>query len=335
MAPITRLNMLRTFLVAVAGLTAGLALVWDTPLASAAPAQPIGQGKTVYIDPGHGGLESGAAHTNADGKADVVERDVNLSIGLKLRALLEANGFRVAMSRSTNASPNTPPIDRNDDGRVSSRDDYQAVVDLANDSKADVMVSIHNNGSTNKELSGTEVWYSPLRRFADRNLLLARLLQQNLVASLRGLGYNVVDRGIKDDSAYRIYNGRPYEIFVLGEADNTRFHPRAAQMPAALGESLFLSNDADAAMLGQDRTQEAIAMGYYNAIVAYFERLAQSTPLEWPVPAVPASAFGLPAVGPLVSTPPPATADATSPVPPSSVEKAAPPEPRYRARAME
>jgi N-acetylmuramoyl-L-alanine amidase len=321
--------------IALIGLAAALALLWLAQPASGAPAQPIGQGKTVYIDPGHGGLESGAAHTNADGKADVVERDVNLSIGLKLRALLEANGFRVAMSRSSNASPNTPPVDRNDDGRISSRDDYQAVVDLANESKADVMVSIHNNGSTNKELSGTEVWFSPLRPFADRNLLLARLLQQNLVASLRGLGYNVVDRGIKDDSAYRIFNGRPYEIFVLGEADNTRFHPRAAQMPAALGESLFLSNDADAAMLGQDRTQDAIAQGYFNAIVAYFARLAEGTPLEWPVPAVPASAFGLPAVGPLISTPPPATADATSPVAPGPADKAAPPQPRYRPRQME
>jgi N-acetylmuramoyl-L-alanine amidase len=326
-------RIVRMTLTALIILAASMPFVRATPPVSAA--QLGGQGKTVYIDPGHGGLESGAAHTGPDGKADVVERDVNLNIALKLRALLEADGFRVAMSRSTSAAPNTPPIDRNGDGRVNARDDYQAVVDLANDAKADLMVSIHNNGSTNKELSGTEVWYSPLRAFADRNLLIARLLQQNIVASLRSIGYNVVDRGIKDDSAYRIYNGRPYEIFVLGEADNTRFHPQAAQMPAALGESLFLSNDADAAMLGQDRTQEAIARGYHNAIVAYFERLAQGTPLEWPVPAVPASAFGLPAVGPLVSTPPPATADAASPVPPSFAETAAPAVPSYRPRRME
>jgi N-acetylmuramoyl-L-alanine amidase len=327
--------MSRRTLLALVALLASLSLMWVALPASAAPARPAGAGKTVYIDPGHGGLESGAVHTSPAGQADVVERDVNLSIALKLRAMLEADGFRVAMSRSTSAAPNTPPIDRNDDGRVNARDDYQAVVDLANDAKADLMVSIHNNGSTNKELSGTEVWYSPLRAFADRNLLIARLLQQNIVASLRSIGYNVVDRGIKDDSAYRIYNGRPYEIFVLGEADNTRFHPRAAQMPEALGESLFLSNDADAAMLGQDRTQEAIARGYYNAIVAYFERLAQGTPLEWPVPAIPASAFGLPAVGPLVSTPPPATADAASPVPAGSAENAAPPVPKYRPHLME
>ena len=263
------------------------------PLASPELAQSegelVGKGKTVYIDAGHGGIESGAVHVGKDGKVDLVERDVNLSIGLKLRALLEKDGFRVAMSRSTPASPNTPAIDRNNDGRVTNRDEYQAVVDLANDSGADLMVSIHNNGSTNKDVSGTEVWFSPLRPFADRNLLIARLLQANLVSSIRNAGYNTVDRGIKDDSNYRVFNGRIYEIFVLGQPDNTTFHPRAANMPAALGESLFLSSEADAAMLAQDRIQDAIASGYRDAIVQYFARLAQGGPLEWPVPAAGAS----------------------------------------------
>ena len=270
------------------------------PALAAGPAEAVGTGKTVYIDPGHGGIETGAVHTGADGKADLIERDVNLKIGLKLRALLENAGFRVAMSRTTNASPNTPPIDRNDDGRVTNRDEYQAVVDLANDAKADVMVSIHNNGSVQKDISGTEVWFSPLRAFADKNLLLARLLQASLVSHIRAIGYNVVDRGIKDDSNYRVFNNRVYEIFVIGEADATKFHPRAAQMPAALGESLFLSNDSDAAMLGQDRTQDAIAQGYFDAIVQYFARLAQGGALEWPVPAYqpPASIAAPPAPAP-------------------------------------
>ncbi len=270
-----------------------------------APEQLAGAGKTVYIDPGHGGIETGAVHTGADGKVDLIERDVNLKIGLKLRTLLQADGFRVAMSRTTNASPNTPAIDRNGDGRVTNRDEYQAVVDLANDAGADVMVSIHNNGSVNKEISGTEVWFSPLRPFADRNLLLARLVQANLVSHMRAIGYNVVDRGIKDDSSYRVFNGRIYEIFVLGQPDDTRFHPRAANMPAALGESLFLSNDADAAMLGQERTQDAIARGYHDAIVQYFARLAQGGVLEWPIPAVQPSTFAQPPAPFTMPTPAP------------------------------
>jgi N-acetylmuramoyl-L-alanine amidase len=293
-----------------------LSAYWAVPAYADTQSSLPGAGKTVYIDPGHGGIESGAVHAGADGKVDLVERDVNLAIGLKLRALLEAAGFRVAMSRTTNGSPNTPAIDRNNDGRVTNRDEYQAVVDLANDSGADLMISIHNNGSTNKSVSGTETWFSPLRPFADRNLLIARLVQANLVASIRALGYNTVDRGIKDDSNYRVFNGRVYEIFVLGRADNTRFHPRAADMPAALGESLFLSNEADAAMLAQDSTQQAIAQGYYNAVIQYFQRLAEGTALEWPVPAVTPPDFTPQAAAEpaATATPPPTPAPAPLPL---------------------
>jgi hypothetical protein len=42
-------------------------------------------------------------------------------------------------------------------------------------------------------------------------------------------------------------------------------------------------------MLAQDRIQDAIAQGYHDAIVQYFARLAEGTPLEWPVPAIGAS----------------------------------------------
>jgi N-acetylmuramoyl-L-alanine amidase len=289
------------------------------PLPAEARPALVGTGKTVYIDPGHGGIETGAVHAGPDGKVNLIERDLNLKIGLKLRALLERDGFRVAMSRETAESPNTPPIDRNGDGRVTSRDEYQAVVDKAIDSKADLFVSIHNNGAGNKDASGTEVWFSPLRAFADKNLLFARLLQANLVASIHATGYNSVDRGIKDDSTYRVFNGRLYEIFVIGEADNTQFHPRAASIPGALGESLFLSNEADAAMLAKESTLDAIAQGYYNAIVQYFNRLAQGGALEWPVPASLAAGVSARAPAPVpvpLPTPTP-TPVPVRPVPPN------------------
>lgn len=299
-----------SLLLLLALLSAALA----APVFAESPATLPGTGKTVYIDPGHGGIETGAVHMGPDGKADLIERDVNLAIGLKLRALLEEAGFAVAMSRTTSQSPNTPAIDRNNDGRVTNRDEYQAVVDLANDSGADLMISIHNNGSTNREISGTETWFSPLRAFADRNLLFARLVQANLVASIRAAGYNTVDRGIKDDSVYRVFNGRVYEIFVLGQADNTRFHPRAANMPAALGEGLFLSHEGDAAMLKQDHIQSAIARGYFNAVTQYFERLAQGGELEKPVPAV-LSAY--PSLAQPAAAEPPPPAPSATPTPTS------------------
>jgi N-acetylmuramoyl-L-alanine amidase len=271
----------------LAALAALLIVAVTSPLQAQGQLASVGEGKIVFIDPGHGGPETGAVHVGKDGKVDLIERDLNLAVGLKLRALLEQDGFKVAMSRTSADSANTPRRDWNEDGRLTNRDEYQAVVDRANESGADLFVSIHHNGSPNKEASGTEVWFSPLRAFADKNLLFARLLQANLVASIRATGYNTVDRGIKDDSIFRFFNGRYYEIFVLGEANRSLSHPRAGNMPAALGEALFLSNEADAAMLAKESTLDAIAQGYRNAIVQYFERLAQGGALEWPVPARP------------------------------------------------
>jgi N-acetylmuramoyl-L-alanine amidase len=251
----------------------------------------VGAGKTIFIDPGHGGTETGAVHYGADGNVDLIERDVNLQIGLKLRNLLQADGFAVAMSRTNAGSPNTPAEDRNGDGRINSRDDSQAIVDKADESGAMLFVSIHNNGATNKEQSGTEIWYNELRTFAGQNLIFAKLLEAGVVGSLRAIGYPDVDRGLRPDTNFRVFQGRPYQLFVLGTADGTISHPRATNMPGALGESLFLTNDGDAAMLRQERTLDAIAQGYRNAIVAYVQAPAQGAPAAAefvPQPAAPA-----------------------------------------------
>ena len=51
---------------------------------------------TVIVDAGHGGMDGGA--TAADG---TVEKDINLSIALKLRDMLDTAGYNVIMTRET------------------------------------------------------------------------------------------------------------------------------------------------------------------------------------------------------------------------------------------
>jgi N-acetylmuramoyl-L-alanine amidase len=149
--------------------------------------------------------------------------------------------------------------------------DLQARVDIANAANADVFISIHNNGSGDPGQSGTEVWYSKDRSFSDRNLSLARLVQRELLRHVRALGYQSFDRGVKDDSNFRLFQGRVFNIYVLGPGTGARPHV-PTQMPGVLGESLFLSNPGDASMLRQERTWDAIAEGYFEAIVVYFEQ---------------------------------------------------------------
>lgn len=224
--------------------------------------RPAGR-RVIALDPGHGGPEVGAVSP----EGDLREKDVNLQIALKLAARLRATGFAVVLTRDSDRA--VSPLYRGGGYAGGLQYDLQARIDIANNAGADLFLSIHNNGGPPGE-SGTEVWYNRDRPFADRNLALARLVQTHLVQAIRALGYPVRDRGIKDDSHFRVFRGRTYNIYVLGPGTGPRPHP-PTQMPGVLGESLFLSHPGDAAMLRQERTLEAIAQGYHRAIQAYFQ----------------------------------------------------------------
>ncbi len=157
--------------------------------------------------------------------------------------------------------------------------DLQARIDVANEARADLFISIHNNGSGDPGQAGTEVWHNKQRPFSERNLSLARALQTHLVGRIRALGYPAVDRGIKDDSNFRVFRGRVFNIYVLGPGDGARPHV-PTRMPAALGESLFVSNPGDASMLRQERTLAAIVAGYRDAVLAYFEQYPDPLPTD-------------------------------------------------------
>lgn len=234
-----------------------------TPLATATP-----QPKVVALDPGHGGPESGSVGVAPSGEP-LAEKDVNLQIARKLRDRLTAAGIRVVLTRDCDCAADPEYKGGGYQGGVNR--DLQARVNIANEAKADLFLSIHNNGSANASVSGTEVWYNRDRPFADRNLVFATLVHDDLLAAIRGLGHSVVDRGIRDDSEFRIFRGQAFNLYVLGPGTGSRPHP-ATQMPSALGESLFLTNPREVALLSQERTLDAIAEGYAQAILEYFRR---------------------------------------------------------------
>jgi N-acetylmuramoyl-L-alanine amidase len=57
----------------------------------------------ICIDPGHGGSDSGAVGFDGDAKPN--EADFVLTVGLKLKAALEAQGFDVIMTREDDTYP--------------------------------------------------------------------------------------------------------------------------------------------------------------------------------------------------------------------------------------
>ncbi len=218
---------------------------------------------TIAIDAGHGGPSYfGAVHRDASGNVDLIEKDVNLDVALRLDALLRSAGYRTVFTRSGDYTI-TPFI--GGDTATNRRDELQARVDLVNQAQADILVSIHFNGSDDKSTAGTEVYYNPDRPFGSNSYGLADLIDQSLVNAFHGLGYDVRDRGVKNDADVHGDPSNPHS-WLLGT--NPGFGP--SLMPGMIGEALFLSNDAEAALILKDGTPEAIAQGYKAGIDAYF-----------------------------------------------------------------
>ena len=220
---------------------------------------------TITLDAGHGGTEIGAAHQYPDG-VRIVEKDLNLRVMLRVRDLLQQAGFQVIPTRTRDALVNTDKKDLTGDGRASLSDDLQARVDLANSTGSDILVSVHFNGVSDPNIKGTYVFWDPDRPFADRSKSLAELVDRALTQALRDAGYNTVDHGATKDTA--VLGGDHYYLL----SPKTGAVTRPSQMPAIIGEGLFLTNDDDANAVRKEAIVEAIARGYVEGIKAYFAK---------------------------------------------------------------
>ena len=121
-------------------------------------------GRTICIDPGHGGSDPGAI-SRAYG---VSEKHVTLDICMKLAEILRAEGWNVVMTRT---------VDRDVSYAGSSdKEELGARSGLANEQKADLFVSVHCNSAANASVGGTSIhWYK-----AD-DYVLAKSLENDLL----------------------------------------------------------------------------------------------------------------------------------------------------------
>ena len=223
----------------------------------------------VVLDPGHGGTQIGTAHAFPD-RTVLVEKDLNLKVALKTAEFLRQAGRQVLLTRTTDTQVNNPPRDVNGDGRLTLDDDLEARVDIANNSGAELFLSIHFNGSSNPDLRGSEVYYNGKRPFSDKNKKFAQMVLDNLLDSTKAAGFTVVNRGIKEDERAV---GKGNSFYLLGPTDEDK--PRATQMVGALVEGAFLTNDQDAEMLKQERFLDALARGYAQAVQQYFQSIGK------------------------------------------------------------
>ena len=206
--------------------------VWTSlPLAS------MVSGKRVVIDAGHGGIDPGA-----QSQTGLLEKDLNLDVSLRLKKYLSQVGVYCVMIRETDRDFMEGP----ENLRHKKRQDLINRARMANESNADIYLSIHANSFPQSEYRGAQTFYEPGSAESQR---LAKAIQNQLVLKL---GPN--NRKIK-----------PGNFRVLQDS----------RMPAVTVEVGFLSNPDEAALLAHPEYRERLAEAIYQGVVAYFTGLGQ------------------------------------------------------------
>ena len=104
----------------------------------------------IVLDAGHGGSDPGKVGCN-----DALEKDINLSIVLKLKTLFENKGYKVVLTRSDD----TVPADEN--SRSVKVEDLRNRVKLITDTNPVMTISIHQNSYPSAEVNGAQVLLLP------------------------------------------------------------------------------------------------------------------------------------------------------------------------------
>ncbi|REJ73092.1 MAG: N-acetylmuramoyl-L-alanine amidase [Acidobacteria bacterium] len=222
--------------------------------------------RTVVLDPGHGGVNSG---TEKDG---LREKDITLDIAQRLESLLLLDGFDVLMTRREDVDV----------------DLYERVA-FANRGGGDLFLSIHVNwlgragggvetfylgtsddpriveltaaenrdsGYTLKDFRNLlDGLYVDLRRDESRNL--AQAVQRAMHSSLRELSPKLRDRGVKT---------APFVVLI------------GTEMPAVLAEVSSLSDEEEARLLADSTYRQRIAEALHDGVLRYAASLNPSPP---------------------------------------------------------
>lgn len=188
----------------------------------------------IVLDAGHGGKDPGKV-----GKNNVLEKDINLQIVLKLNDLLKKDKINVILTRD------------DDYGLYSESDSNKKSVDMKkrcaiiNDSKASLAISIHQNSYQSEGVKGAQVFYYSKSEEAK---VLAGIVQKNLITNVDN---NNGRKEKSNDSYYMLLN---------------------TSCPTVIVECGFLSNNAELALLADDEYQEKIAFAIYTGIIEYLDK---------------------------------------------------------------
>ncbi|MBR2383455.1 MAG: N-acetylmuramoyl-L-alanine amidase [Anaerotignum sp.] len=187
---------------------------------------------TIVLDAGHGGWDPGK--TGTDGKN---EKDLNLAVAEKLAEYLEIGGAEVILTRTSDEALG--------EGK---RTDMAERKRIANESGADILISIHQNAFPSAKVKGAQVFY---HNSSGNGKLLAESVQESLRSRVDGSNH----RQAKENDSY----------YIL----------RTTEIPAVIVECGFLSNHEEEKLLNDEGYQEKLAWAIYCGILDYFKNLGK------------------------------------------------------------
>ncbi|MBZ9625656.1 N-acetylmuramoyl-L-alanine amidase CwlD [Clostridium sp. FP2] len=191
--------------------------------------------KKILIDAGHGGMDGGTSSKNG-----TLEKNINLSIAIKLKEKLQKLGYEVVMTREED----TGLYSRSGTIRESYTEDLKKRCNLKKSSNCDMLISIHLNYFTESKYYGAQVWYS---NYKDSSILAA-VTQKNLRIDL-------------DPSNKRVQKPAKNAYRILRENDI---------MPSVIVECGFLSNYEEEQKLKSDEYQQKIAESISKSIGEFY-----------------------------------------------------------------
>ncbi len=233
---------------------------------------------TVVIDAGHGGHDTGAIGKNSR------EKDITLSIALKLRDYIYANipDIKVILTRK-------------DDTFV----ELYRRAKIANENKADLFISIHCNSVKSPSAYGAETFVMGLHK-SEANLEVAKaeneaiLLEDNYVEQYDGFDPGSPEGNIFFSMMQNAFLDKSLDFASLVQhemVDNLKMFNRGVKqagflvlyktaMPGVLIETGFISNPKDEKYLVSEKGQIQMAEAIGKALRDYKNKTERKKPLQ-------------------------------------------------------
>ena len=239
--------------------------------------------RTIAIDPGHGGDDTGTRGPNG-----TLEKDITLSVARRLRNAIESQlGLRVVLTRT--ADTTVAPDER---------------AAIANNNRVDLFISLHTNASVRESATGAEVFYLSLAEYDEEAREASESTDQPV--PMVGGGSRVLDIVPWEMAQLRYVDQSARWAETVADELGLRLpmSPRGLQqapfrvlvganMPAVLVEMGFISNPDQEAQLTQTTFQAAIVNGVLRSIIRYRDEVARGAPPHGPAAFTPPDGPGV------------------------------------------